>query len=192
MCHLLTLVRRFPGDSRGGWAAHRSSAARYSWCIASQTELRIGHSSLPGSFRADFSCLHVHGPLPFVVKSMDLFKIKSRTRSPTRASGNNESLRRKGDSAGEAVVRLDAAALIGAQQQQQQPLQREVSRSTNVNADGNGSAPVNLLDEKQMGGQGVQLVEFSFPSLLSPPNPAFSTSEARGILIKWVVTLHLY
>lgn len=33
----------------------------------------------------------------------------------------------------------------------------------------------------------VQLVEFSYPSLLSPPNPAFvAGNETRGILMKWV------
>lgn len=94
-----------------------------------------------------------------------MFRIKgSRSRSPGRSS--------------DGTVTLDAASLIAAVAPAV-----PAAASANVAREREGTI---IVDEKHTttGTGAVQVVEFSFPSLLSPPNPAFSNSEARGILIK--------
>ena len=96
---------------------------------------------------------------------MDLLRIKSRSRSPTRA-----------------------AAAEHKRQSTTSPVRSAFTGFGGDRGDRNSSSAL-ALDEKQanINANAVDVVELSFPSLLNPPNPAFvSGSEARGILIKCV------
>ena len=95
---------------------------------------------------------------------MDLLRIKSRSRSPTRAAAEHK------------------------RQSTTSPARSAFTGFGGDRGDRNSSGAL-ALDEKQatINANAVDVVELSFPSLLNPPNPAFvSGSEARGILIKRV------